>query len=95
VLGYYQDDNIIPSHPLRDVLPIPKGNGKTEVLKKIGDTRESIFSPFIPPAMSMIIGEIIPRIPIRAIIFSHCSPLPFAQVWAPLLEWYFFKRIYD
>jgi hypothetical protein len=57
------------------VFPVPKANGETKVLKKVGDTPKPVLSPMIGPAMRMIIREIMPCIAIRAIIFPDRSPL--------------------
>ena len=60
------------------ILPIPEGKRKTKPLLVVGESRQAIFAPAIGPRASLIMGEIVPGIPIGAIVFPHRAPLTFA-----------------
>ena len=66
------------------VFPVPERYREAQVLKEIGDAAETVLAPEIGPAMSLVVGEIMPGIAIGAIIFSYCSPLSLTQIRSPL-----------
>src|SRR4029077_18236023 len=53
----------------------------------IGDTGQAIFSPAVGTRASLVMSEIIPGIPILAVVFPYCPPLAFAEIRAPFLPW--------
>ena len=59
--------------------------GKTQALVVIADAEKSVFGPAIRAGAGMIVREIAPGIPIRAVIFAHCSPGALSEVRSPPL----------
>ena len=64
---------------------VPQCQGKTKSLLVIADAAEPIFTPAVSPRARLIMGEIVPRIAVLAIVFADRAPLPLAEVWAPFL----------
>jgi hypothetical protein len=67
------------------VFAIPESECKTEMLLVIGDTCQAIFTPAVSTGACLIVREIIPGIATFTVIFTNGTPLPFAEVRAPLL----------
>jgi len=67
------------------IAPVPKRQRETEQLAVIGDAGEPVLTPPVCPVLRVIVGEVIPGVAIGAVIFTHCPPLPLAQIRPPLL----------
>jgi hypothetical protein len=67
------------------VLAVPQRERETEPLLVVGDPSQAVFTPAIRPRSGMIVGEEVPGVSVLAVILAHGSPLPLAQVRAPLL----------
>ncbi len=67
------------------VATVPQGQCKTKLLFVVGDTGQSIFTPAIRTRTRLIMREIIPGVSIGAVVLAHRAPLPFAEIWPPLL----------
>src|SRR4029453_1406204 len=67
------------------VLAVPQREGKTEGLLVVGDPRQAVFTPPIGPGPSLIVGEVVPGIPVVAVVLADGAPLTFTQVRPPLL----------
>ena len=65
------------------VLAIPQGNGEALALLVIAETGNTILTPMIGTRSCMIVGEVVPGVAIRAVIFADSSPLALAEVWSP------------
>src|SRR5436190_14627715 len=65
------------------IFPIPQCDRKTYMLLVITNSSDPIFPPTIHTTARMIMRKGIPCIYILAVIFSHSSPLPRTQIWAP------------
>jgi hypothetical protein len=50
----------------------------------ISESGDAILTPSIGAAAGMIVGEVLPGVTVWAIVFSHRSPLAFAEVGSPL-----------
>ena len=66
------------------ILAIPKRDTEAELLFVVADSGEAVFTPVIRPRASLIVSEIVPGITILAIVLANSTPLPLAQIWAPL-----------
>src|SRR5271155_6170621 len=51
----------------------------------IGKTRNAVFAPPVGAASGMVMWKILPCRAVAAVILAHRAPLPFAEIWAPLL----------
>src|SRR5262245_35045192 len=67
------------------VLGIPQGHGQTEVLLVITKAPHTVFVPAIRPAAGMIMGEIVPGVPVGAVVLTHGSPGALAEIGTPAL----------
>src|ERR1700751_4589134 len=65
--------------------PIPKSDREAELLFVVGNSGQTIFSPAVGTGTGLIVAEVVPRISVLAVVFAHCSPLPFAEVGSPFL----------
>src|ERR1700757_3006199 len=65
-------------------MAVPQGNCKTELLLVIGDPSQTILSPAIGTGTGLVMTEIVPRIPVRTIVFANGTPLPFTEIRTPL-----------
>src|SRR6516162_413837 len=67
------------------VSAVPQGKRKTQLLVIITDARQAIFTPTVGAGTRLIMSEIVPRIPVLAIIFPNRTPLSLAQIGSPFL----------
>ena len=67
------------------IMSVPQRQSKTEVLFVVGKSREPVFAPTVSTGASLIVGKIIPRVAVRAVVLANCSPLSLAQVRSPFL----------
>src|SRR4051812_21467815 len=68
----------------QDGIPfIPEGQSKAQPLLVIADAAQAIFAPPVSPGAGLVMGEIVPRVAILAVVFADCAPLPLAQVRSP------------
>src|SRR5947207_2791420 len=65
------------------VSSIPQSDGKTELLLFVGNTSQTVLTPPIGTGAGLVVVEIVPCIPIFAIVLSNCSPLSFTQIGTP------------
>src|SRR6516225_560394 len=75
-----------PERPLLDyrVLAVPQRQRKTQPLVIVADTGEAVLTPVIGARAGLIVAEIIPRVPILAVVLADGAPLAFAEIWPPL-----------
>ena len=62
---------------------IPKCEGETEPLLKVGNSADAILAPAIRAGARMVMRKIIPSLTGRAVIFAHSAPCSLAQVRSP------------
>src|SRR5467141_3843202 len=67
------------------VLAVPQCESKAQPLVIVTETGETIFTPMIGTRPCLIVGKIIPRIAVLAVVFADRSPLSLAEVGTPLL----------
>src|SRR6185369_14765066 len=65
--------------------PVPQRQAETETLLVVGNTSKAVFPPAVSPGAGMIMSEEVPGVARFAIVLADGAPLPFAQVWSPLL----------
>src|SRR5206468_4958217 len=51
----------------------------------VGDPPEAVLAPAIGAGAGLVVGEVVPRIAVLAVVLAHRAPLPLAQVGPPLL----------
>jgi hypothetical protein len=66
------------------ITPVPESEGETEPLMVIAEAGESIFAPTVSTAARLIVGNISPRIAIRAIVLAHGAPIGVRSGTAPI-----------
>ena len=66
-------------------MAVPQCDRETEVLVPVADAGKAILIPAICPAASVVVGKVGPRIAIRAIVLTHGTPGPLAEVGTPML----------
>src|SRR6202021_3902639 len=71
------------------VLAIPQGQTKAQQLVVIADAGKTIFAPVIGTGPGHVVSEVVPRIAVVAIVFTHRSPLPLAKTGSPFPPWCF------
>src|SRR5690349_19052428 len=64
---------------------VPERDRQTEMLLVIAKAPDPVFVPAIGTAARMVVGEIVPRAAIRAVVFAHCTTGTFAQIGPPAL----------
>src|SRR4029077_20047148 len=67
------------------IAAIPQGDAKTQELLGIADPGQSILAPAVCPRAGLVMTEVLPGAPIRAVVLANRSPLPLAEVGPPLL----------
>src|SRR6516162_6795005 len=79
-----------PERPFLDyrVLAVPQGQRKTQPLVIVAETGETILTPVIGARAGLIMAEIVPRVPVAAIVLADGAPLAFAEVGPPLPPWH-------
>src|SRR5450432_219889 len=75
-----------PEQSLLDdrIAAIPKREGKAEPLPIVANPGQAILAPVIRPRAGLIVTEVVPRIPVLAVVLAHGPPLALAQVRPPL-----------
>ena len=67
------------------VLAVPEGQGEAEPLPVVGDAGEAVLAPAIGPRAGVIVAEVVPGVPVLAVVLANGPPLALAEVGAPLL----------
>src|SRR5579863_1597917 len=67
------------------IAAIPKRQPKANQLMPVGDTTDTVFPPAVGARTCMIVREILPSRPTRAVVFAHRAPLPLGEIRAPAL----------
>ena len=65
------------------VVRVPQRYGKAQALLIIADAANPIFAPAVGFAAGHIVGDVVPRIAIGAVVFAHGAPLSVAQIGPP------------
>ena len=76
-----------PEHPLLEdrVRAVPEREGQAQPLVFVADPGDAILAPPVGPGSRLIVGEVVPGLPVRAVVLAHRPPLALAQVWPPRL----------
>src|SRR6516225_9953086 len=67
------------------VLSVPQGNSKAQPVVVVAETGQAILAPVIGAGAGLIVGEVVPRIPVLAVVLPDRAPLSFAEIRPPLL----------
>src|ERR1700730_8887321 len=65
------------------VFAVPKGHAETQQLLLIADAGKTILTPVIGAGSGLVVGEIVPRISIFAVVLANRTPLPLTKVGSP------------
>jgi hypothetical protein len=65
------------------IAAIPEREGETEALVIVADAGDAVFGPTIRSGAGMVVGEIIPRVSISAIILPRISPRALGEIGPP------------
>src|SRR5262249_32270461 len=74
-----------PEQPFLEdrVLLVPQGEREAEVLAAIGDAGDPVLVPAVGPGTGVIMGQVVPRGPARAVVLPQRSPRPLAEIGTP------------
>jgi hypothetical protein len=67
------------------VLAVPQRHGKAQPLMVVTETGETVLAPMIGAGARLIVGKIIPRISVLAVVLANGAPLALAKIRPPLL----------
>ncbi len=65
------------------IAAVPERDRKTHPLVVVGNTGKPVLAPVVGARPRVVVGEVVPRVAIGAVILAHGSPLPLAEVGAP------------
>src|SRR5882724_1715791 len=65
------------------VLAVPERDRQTQALLIVAQARDPILAPAICATTRMIVAEVLPRVAAARIVFTHRSPLTFAEIRPP------------
>src|ERR1700693_1386197 len=76
-----------PEKPLLQnrIFLVPQRQSETNMLVPIANSADPVFAPAIRPRVRVIEGQIIPGVPIRAIVLANRPPLPLGKIRPPAL----------
>src|SRR5271166_6500635 len=83
VIGLAVGQAVYPLFEYR-VLAIPQGKGEAQSLLVVAETGEAVLTPVIGARAGLIVGEVVPRIAILAVVLTDGTPLAFTEVRPPL-----------
>src|SRR5262249_45294749 len=69
------------------ILAITQGEGKAEPFFLARKPGQPVFPPAIGAGAGLVVTEVVPGIPVIAIVFPHRSPLALAQIGSPFPPW--------
>src|SRR5262249_40288213 len=74
-------------HPLLEdgVLFIPERDGQANVLPVVTEAAQTVLVPAVGAAAGVVVGEVVPGVPVGAVVLAHGPPRALAQVGAPAL----------
>src|SRR5580700_5544947 len=64
-------------------MPIPQSQAKTEQLLVVTDPGKTILAPMVGTGSGLVVGQVVPRISILAVVLTNRAPLSFAKVGPP------------
>ena len=67
------------------IAPIPQRQREADPLVAVADPADAVFSPAIGARARMVVREIFPGRPVRAVIFADGAPLPLGEIRSPAL----------
>ena len=65
------------------VAAVPEREAEAEALLDVAEPGEPVLSPSVCARAGIVVREVLPRRPVRAVVLAHGAPLPFAHVRAP------------
>src|SRR6185503_6528672 len=69
----------------RLVASVPQRQREADVLVAIADPGDAVFVPAIGARARLFVGEVVPGIAVRAVVFAHRAPRALGEVRAPAL----------
>src|SRR6185503_6953208 len=57
------------------IAPGPQCQREAEQLTVIGDAGEPVLTPAVRTVLRVIVREVVPRVSVVAVVFTHCPPL--------------------
>src|SRR6516162_11044275 len=54
----------------------------------VAETGQAVLTPMIGARAGLIVAEILPGVPVRAVVLANGAPLAFAEVGSPLPPWH-------
>ena len=74
-------------HPLLDdrVPAVPQGERHAQVLGDVADTRHAVLAPAVRAGSGVVVREVVPGRPARAVVLADSAPRPLREVRAPVV----------
>src|SRR5262249_38792046 len=72
-------------HPLLEdrILLVPERQGQADVLMIIAEARQTVLVPAVGTAARVVVGEVVPGVPVGAVVLPDGSPGALTKVRAP------------
>ena len=67
------------------IATVPQGQREAHQFVAIREAREAVFAPAIGSRARVVVREVLPGCPVRAVVFTNRAPLSLAQVGPPAL----------
>src|SRR5262245_45353306 len=76
-----------PEQALLDdrISTIPQSEREAEALAVVANAGQTILAPAVGARAGVVVGEVIPRVTVVAVVLAHCAPLALAQIRSPFL----------
>jgi len=74
-----------PEGPLLQdrVAAVPQRQGQAQPLLDVAEPGQAVLAPPVGPGPGVIVRQVVPRIPVGAVVLPHRAPLPLADVRPP------------
>ena len=73
---------------------VPHGQGQAEALLVIAKASYSVFSPAIGLTPGRVVGQVVPGVAVRTVIFAYSAPLALAEIRPPFTPGLFAKPVF-
>ena len=65
--------------------PVPQRHGEAEALLVVAQPPEPVLAPPVGARPRLIVGEVVPRVAVLAVVLANGAPLPLAEIRSPFL----------
>src|SRR5438093_1184368 len=74
-----------PERPLLQdrVAPVPQRQAQAQPLVDVAEAGQPVLAPPVRAGPRVIVGQVIPRVAVGAVVLSDRAPLPLTDIWPP------------